>query len=721
MTIARVALDTPLYTLFDYQAAELTAADVGRLVRVPFGRRRRIGVIAEITAASTVETSRLKAVDQVLRDTPALPADILGLLRFSADYYQYPIGQAIMSALPPLLRAEPRGEPARFYSLAAAFEDTRLGPVQRRIVDALKEGGTVPAQALRNLAPSAAAALRALLERGIVQLAPPPLASTPGRAASTAGSAQLNIEQQRAVAEFFETANRSVPALLFGVTGSGKTEVYLQLVARALTHGNQVLILAPEINLTPQLEQRFRQRFPAAEIVFAHSGLSAAARRAQWLAAAEGRADIVIGTRLAVFIPLPRLGLIVVDEEHDSSFKQQERFRYSARDIAVFRAHDQNIPIVLGSATPSLETYYNAKQGRYRLLQLKQRAHADALPARIECIDSRAYKPTDGLSLPLLSALRENLALGQQSLVFINRRGFAPILWCRACTWAPSCTRCSANMTWHKAQQRLCCHHCGRTLRAPTACPQCGAADLTPLGEGSQRVEQALESALPEARVCRVDADSMRSKQRWRAVESAMRGGQIDILAGTQMLAKGHDFPNLSLVGVVNIDGALLSADFRAAERIFALLVQVTGRAGRAGLPGRALIQTAYPDHPLFEALKANDYASYAESLLDQRQRAGFPPFCHQALIRAEALSLTAALAFLHRFAAFVASLGLPLKIYDAVAARMAKVAGKERAQLLLQAAKRGPLQAALTQARAEFMRTTKDVRWSIDVDPQDF
>lgn len=722
MSIARVALDTPLYTLFDYAAADIVADDIGRLVRVPFGTRKRIGVIVEVTDSADIEPARLKAIEQVLRDVPALPSDILNLLRFSADYYHYPIGQAVMATLPPLLRGDARSAPPLFYALAGALDGIRLGPVQRKIVEALSAEGVVAAKLLRRIAPSASTALKSLLERGIVQLAAvQPATSACAGAIANESPMRLSEAQQHAVDRFFASDDRLTPALLFGVTGSGKTEVYLQLVAQTLARGGQALVLAPEINLTPQLEQRFRERFPSAEIVFAHSGLPASARRAQWLAAAEGRADIVIGTRLAVFIPLPRLGLIVVDEEHDSSFKQQERFRYSARDIAVFRAHDNRIPMVLGSATPSLETYHNAKVGRYRLLELKHRAHAAALPPQIECIDSRAYKPVDGLSLPLLTALRGNLAHGEQSLVFINRRGYAPVLWCRACAWAPACTRCSANMTWHKAQHRLCCHHCGRIVPQPRACPQCGAPDLTPLGEGSQRIEQALEAALPEARICRVDADSMRPKNRWRTVERAMREGALDILAGTQMLAKGHDFPNLSLVGVVNVDGALLSADFRAAERLFALLVQVTGRAGRADRPGRALIQTAYPDHPLFSALKTHDYAGYADLLLEQRQRAGFPPFRHQALIRAEAPALEAALAFLAAFASVIRELGLPVKVYDPVAARMAKVAGRERAQLLLQAAKRQPLQTALTQARNRLSGNARKVRWAIDVDPQDF
>lgn len=717
MRIARVAVDTPLFTLFDYLAGELDETAIGRLVRVPFGRRTRLGVVFEIADSSSVDVARLKPVIGVIDAVPRLTGDVLALLAFTADYYQYPIGAATLASLPPLLRAGPPRPRPGWYRLCGA-RPQRLGKVQQRIVDHLVAHGASAETVLRALAPTAAKALQTLLDHGaIVRSEAPPVELDRAR---TAGDLRLTSAQQAALAAIVADTSRK-PALLFGVTGSGKTEIYLQLVARALARGEQVLLLAPEINLTPQLEARFRARFPNAEIVFAHSGMAAAQRREQWVAAAEGRADVVIGTRLAVFTPMPRLGLIIVDEEHDASFKQQDRFRYSARDAAVFRARDANVMIVLGSATPSLESYANALRSRYTLLKLDERAHTGAQPPRIELVDTRAYVPVEGLSLPLTGALAENFAAGRQSLVFINRRGYAPVIWCRVCTWAPTCTRCDSHLIWHKAQRRLCCHHCGQLRSVPEQCPDCGAAELAALGEGTQRIEEALAAALPGARIRRVDADSMRVRGGWKNLERAMHKGEVDVLVGTQMLAKGHDFPNLSLVGVLNSDGALLSADFRAGERLFALLLQVTGRAGRRETQGRALIQTAFPAHPLFAALAAHDYAGYAEMLLEQRRQAGFPPYCHQALLRAEAATLTQAIALLEEFAGFLRTLELPLSVFDSVPARLARLAGRERAQLLVQAAQRAPLHAALTRLREKFATSSRAVRWNIDVDPQEF
>lgn len=716
MRVARVAVDTPLFTLFDYLAGELDDTAIGRLVRVPFGKRSRLGVVFELSDSSSVDVARLKAITEVIDAVPPLTRDVLALLAFSADYYQYPIGAATLGSLPPLLReGSPRARP-EWYRLCGTLPP-RLGKVQQRIVDYLSAHGVSAEHALRTLAPTAAKALQALLDRGVIARSDaPPVEIDRAR---TSSDVPLTTAQQAALAAIGGEPRR--PVLLFGVTGSGKTEIYLQLVAQALARGEQALILAPEINLTPQLDARFRERFPNAEIVFAHSGMAAAQRREQWIAAAQGRADVVIGTRLAVFTPMPRLGLIVIDEEHDASFKQQDRFRYSARDAAVFRARHANVTIVLGSATPSLESYANAKRGRYTLLRLNERAHAAAQSPRIELIDTRAYIPAEGLSLPLRTALAENLAHGRQSLVFINRRGYAPVLWCRACTWAPTCTRCDSHLIWHKAQQRLCCHHCGQLRSVPAQCPDCGAPDLAALGEGTQRIEEALASALPGARIRRVDTDSMRARNGWNRLERAMHKGEVDVLVGTQMLAKGHDFPNLSLVGVLNSDGALLSADFRAGERLFALLLQVAGRAGRRETQGRALIQTAFPGHPLFAALAAQDYAGYAETLLEQRRQAGFPPYCHQALLRAEAATLAPAIALLEEFAAFLRALELPLSVFDSVPARLARLAGRERAQLLVQAVQRAPLHEALTRLREKFATGSRTVRWSIDVDPQDF
>lgn len=716
MRIARVAVDTPLFTLFDYLVGAHAEIVAGQLVRVPLGKRTRLGVVFEVSDSTEIDTARLKPVSEVLSHLPRLTADVLALLKFSADYYQYPIGAATLASLPPLLRESGAVRPAQAWYRLGRTDAARLCAAQQRLITHLEAHGPSSDAALRALA--SGKTLRTLLERGLIELCATPANAVPPE--TIADGPELTAAQG-AVLSRLAAGPAGKPVLLFGITGSGKTEIYLQLVAQALLREQQALVLVPEINLTPQLEARFRSRFPHAEIVFAHSGMAAAQRREQWVAAAQGHADIVIGTRLAVFSPMPRLGLIIVDEEHDASFKQQDRFRYSARDAAVFRAHYLNVMIVLGSATPSLESYANAKRGRYELLTLGERAHADAQPPVIELIDTRAYLPAEGLSLPLRTALADNLAAGRQSLVFINRRGYAQILWCRACTWTPTCTRCDSHLVWHKAQHRLCCHHCGQLRAVPPTCPDCGATELAALGEGTQRVEEALAAALPGARIRRVDADSMRARSGWKNLERAMHKGEVDVLVGTQMLAKGHDFPNLALVGVINSDGALLSADFRAGERLFAQLLQVTGRAGRRDTQGRALIQTAFPGHPLFAALAAQDYAAYAEILLEQRRQAGFPPFCHQALLRAEAATLAPAVALLDEFARFLRALELPITVFDAVAARMARLAGRERAQLLVQAAQRAPLQQALTRLREHFGIRSRPVRWSIDVDPQDF
>jgi primosomal protein N' (replication factor Y) len=435
--------------------------------------------------------------------------------------------------------------------------------------------------------------------------------------------------------------------LLFGVTGSGKTEVYLRLIERMLAAGRQVLLLVPEINLTPQLEGRVRARFPGSVVVSLHSELAEAARERNWRAAFAGEAAIVLGTRLAIFTPMPCLGLIVVDEEHDASFKQQDGMRYSARDVAVFRAHQLRIPVLLGSATPSLESWANAQGRRYGLLTLSERANPEATLPAVQLVDTRKMKVADGVSEPLLAAIRTRLERGEQSLIFLNRRGYAPVLACAACGWVSRCQRCAANLVLHLADRRLRCHHCGFEGRVPIACPTCGNQDVHPFGRGTQRLESWLTEQFPKARILRVDRDSVKSRKQWEAMLEQIHGGDADILVGTQMLAKGHDFPKLTLVGVLGADAALFAADWRAPERLFAQLMQVAGRAGRAELKGEVLIQTEYPDHPLFAALAAHDYPGFAAALLKEREQAGFPPYAFQAMLRAEAPEMADAIAFL--------------------------------------------------------------------------
>jgi primosomal protein N' (replication factor Y) (superfamily II helicase) len=531
------------------------------------------------------------------------------------------------------------------------------------------------------------------------------------------------LPEQQAAVEAITSARGFETFLLHGVTGSGKTEVYLRAIDAVLAAGKQALMLVPEIALTPQLEQRVSERFPGAHIVSAHSGVADAARARGFLDALEGRADIVLGTRLSVFMPLPRLGLIVVDEEHDASFKQQEGLRYSARDVAVFRAKQLDLPIVLGSATPALETFHHAISGRYRLLELHHRAVAEA-PPDVRTVDTRKEKLQDGLSAALIEALGERLARREQSLVFLNRRGYAPVLACPACGWISRCRRCAANMVVHLADQRLRCHHCGLEAGIPKACPDCGNQDIHPFGRGTQRLEAALSERFPEARILRIDRDSASTPAKWQALLAAIHAGDADILVGTQMLAKGHDFPRLTLVGVVGADAALFAADFRAPERLFAQLMQVGGRSGRHDLPGEVLIQTEYPTHPLYRALVEHDYNAFARNQLDERQMAGFPPFSYQALLRAEAREMSQALEFLA--AARDAALKLAgdaVALYDPVPMRMARLKNLDRAQLLVESHSRPALQSFLAtwNGTLQEIKASRELRWHLDVDPLEY
>jgi primosomal protein N' (replication factor Y) len=584
------------------------------------------------------------------------------LLRFSADYYHHPLGAVIMGTLPTRLR--------------------RIAALPRR----------------RAPQPEVAA--------GILPVAAPAPA--------------LTEEQAQAVAEICRGLGAFRPFLLLGITGSGKTEVYLHAIAATLAAGRQALVLVPEIALTPQLEALIRGRFPDTETVSLHSGLAEVERLEHWQAASSGRARIVLGTRLAVFVPLPHLGLIVVDEEQDSSFKQGEGFRYSARDIAVVRARQRAVPVVLGSATPAIETYHNAVSGRYALLELTRRIGAP--PPRIACIDTRGEKLSDGLSQRLLTALRDCIARGEQALVFINRRGYAPVLMCRSCGWISGCRRCSARLVLHLPERRLCCHHCGQVAPPPAACPDCGNPDLAPVGQGTQRVEEALGRLIPQARILRIDRDTTRRRRAWHAMRQRIHERDVDILVGTQILAKGHDFPHLNLVGVLNADSQLYGSDFRAAERLFALLTQVAGRAGRGGVQGEVLIQTEFPHHPLYAALRDRDYRAFADSVLAERRQTGFPPFVHQALLRAEAPRLATALQFLAEAARCSKALDRQLTAYDPVPAALARRAGRERAQLLVQSASRRRLREFLDAWRDTLASSVSTrARWAIDVDPLEF
>ncbi len=660
MPFLRVALDLPLHRLFDYLSDEAVVADVGLRVRVPFGRGERIGVIVAVTGESDWPVQQLKPAIAILRDIPPLPADFFRLCKFASTYYQAPLGEVIQQALPVGLK--------------------RPLPAARRNVAGKKS--------------------------------PPPVV------------APLLTDEQKEVIDAVHETDGFVPFLLHGVTGSGKTEVYLHLIERVLAQGRQALILVPEINLTPQLEGHVRSRFGDVVVVALHSELAEAARERNWRAAFSGEAGIVLGTRLAVFTPMPRLGLIVVDEEHDPSFKQQDGMRYSARDVAVFRARDLAIPVLLGSATPSLESWANAEAGRYRKLHLLQRANPLASLPSIRLLDTRRQVLKEGISDPVLEAIGQRLERREQSLVFLNRRGYAPVLACSACGWISRCRRCAANLVLHLADRQMRCHHCGFETRVPKACPTCGNQDIHPFGRGTQRLELWLQERFPEARIIRVDRDSVKSRRQWEAVLEQIHSGQADILVGTQMLAKGHDFPKLTLVSVIGADAALFAADWRAPERLFAQLMQVAGRAGRAELKGEVHIQTEYPDHPLYGALLAHDYPAYAGVLLGEREQAGFPPYAFQAMLRAEAPEMSDSMAFLGAARALAVVDQHPdVLLYDPVPMKLSRLANLERGQLLVESSSRRALQTFLPLWRQaiEGIKASSRLRWHLEVDPFEF
>ncbi len=661
MTIARVVLDVPLAREFDYLAGEATAADVGQRVVVPFGQRTVLGILVGLVATSDVPDDRLRPIQAVLRETPALPDALLQFLRFCASYYHQPIGQVMIQALPPALRRpvawKPRKVRRRSKSPAPGHHQHVLTAAQQQVVETIGRDLVTPRFAVH---------------------------------------------------------------LLQGITGSGKTEVYLALAQRVLEAGRLVLLLVPEINLTPQLLARVQAQFPAAELLELHSQLAATARVRVWLALFEPGPRVVVATRLAILCPLPDLGLVVVDEEHDASYKQQEGLRYSARDLAVLRARDAECVVVLGSATPSLESLAQVQRGRYQAQVLAQRADPRARPPRIELVDTTVWPAVDGLSEPAITALSAALERREQSLVFLNRRGFSPALWCGQCAWMAACPRCSGRLVVHLRARQCRCHLCGLQKAIPRHCPHCGNADLRPAGDGTQRLEARLRSVWPSARVLRVDADTMSGKDSFETLRADMLEGRVDMAVGTQMLSKGHDFPALTTVVVVNADQALFSADFRASERLLSQLLQVAGRAGRAGLPGRVFVQTAHPAHPVFQALLQGDYLAYANVMLDERRLVGFPPYSHQALLRADGLQAAAVEAFLAR-AAVLAPAIPEVELFDAVPAPIGRVANRHRFQLLVQAPERHRLQTFLT-AWVALLRAepAAGVHWVMDVDPVD-
>lgn len=719
-SILRVALDVPLPKLFDYRANGATRDDIGRRVLVPFGKKRVVGVIVEVAAKSAISDHRLRAAEKILRDMPPLASEWLALAEFCAGYYHYPLGQVVMAALPPRLRtAKPIPDAPVVYVLTPAGKDAlaELSARQKRRRALLGRLASGPASMVELSAHGAGASalLRPCIESGWVTAAEAPRTAPRFVAAHT-----LTPEQQQSFEAMRGGLSGFGVRLLYGITGSGKTEVYLCLIAQVLERGRQALVLVPEIALTPALETAFRARFPGAHIAIQTSAMAELARARGWLDAQSGRADIVLGTRLAAFAPLPRLGVIVVDEEQDASFKQQEGLRYSARDVAIVRARSAGVPVVLCSATPSLESFHHAQSGKYALSRLTRRAIEEAALPVIRLIDTRNETPRDGIASRLADALAARLARGEQALVFLNRRGYAPVLACPACDWVSGCRRCSAHLVVHLGEKLLRCHHCGLAVPIPRTCPQCGNTDLQAFGRGTQRIETALAERFPGANVLRIDSDAARG--RGKLEDLLQRAARADILVGTQILAKGHHFERLTLVGVLGADSGLFSGDYRASERTFAQLQQVAGRSGRAKLPGEVLIQTRYPHHALYRSLVNHDFTGFAGNLLAERRVAGFPPFVFEAALRAESRDAHRALRFLQEALAHAPKERASITLFDPAPMSLARLAGLERAQMLLQSGSRPRLQAFL-HAWSEWLHAAPahGVRWHLDVDPIEF
>ena len=721
MIYHRIAVNVPLSDgLLTYSHSE--PLPPGTRVLVPFRNKTVVGIVWETDIAPDMDTARILSVQTAFSDEPPLPESWRDLLSFTSRYYHYPTGQAVFAALPQGLketRAVEMPQPPLFYALNEAGRAQTPPPARfnkkASLWDALLSGGMTMA-ALKQVNAQAAKLIEDWAEQGWIETAE---AAKPVLRSS---EFQLNANQQKASDEIQTTFGSFQPFLLYGITGSGKTEVYFDAMAKVLAQGRQVLFLLPEINLTPQLLKRVENRFADVPTAVLHSQMAAGRRTQDYLRAMLGQAKLVIGTRLAVFTPLPDVGLIVVDEEHDGSFKQDNELRYHARDLAVWRAKQSGCPVVLGSATPSLESWHKAQSGAYRLLQLTERAHTAAQLPQVDILNVGRLKLDNGFSPQALQLLKQNFEAGGMSLVYLNRRGFAPALFCGDCGHTFGCPNCSAKMVLHQRARQLRCHHCDHREPIPFKCPDCGNQDLTAVGHGTQRVEETLRAFLPKAAVVRVDRDSTAHKNDWADLYRRIADNEIDILVGTQMLAKGHDFARLNLVIVLNADGSLYSADFRAPERLFAELMQVSGRAGRADKPGKVLIQTQLPEHPVFAAVKAQDYAVFAENELNERQMFAMPPFGFQTAVRADAPRVADAMEFLNAAKETLAPL-LPESVsqFGAAPMLMVRLAERERAQIFLESTSRQDLHRAVS-LWVQVLQQNRDgkIRWSVDVDVQE-
>ncbi len=744
--VLRIALPVPLPTLFDYLPPEHGEAVVGGRVTVPFGRGCRTGLVVAAGADSGVPADQLKRVERVIDARPLLDTELMQSLRWAADYWLGAPGEVYTGALPVALRgtrAVPSLDSEGWVLSDAGHEALRSGRrrgTSRALLLALQDGARSTDTLQGQLDSGWRAAARRLRNAGLIHnCAPPPEASVrpaqkrgdphtspdPPRPPPAVGAVpsddgpQLNPGQQTAIDAVADSFGHFQPFVLDGVTGSGKTEVYIHLIQKTLAAGRQALLLVPEIGLAPQNLRRLRQRL-GVEVDVLHSNRADGARMRSWLRARDGRARVILGTRSALFTPLPRAGLIIVDEEHDASYKQQDGFRYHGRDLALVRGRALNVPVLLGSATPSLETLANVANARYHRLHLPHRTGEHSAPT-VEIIDVRSQRLQNGLSPRLLQAVHACVARGEQALVFRNRRGYAPVLLCHACGWHAECPRCERPMTLHARQRRLRCHHCGRERPVPDQCPDCGHAALTPQGHGTERLEESLRTRFATVPILRIDSETMRRRDAFTQTLQRLDRDEAAILVGTQMLAKGHDLPNLTLVAIVGVDEGLNSIDYRATERLAQLIVQVAGRAGRARKPGRVLLQTHHPDHPLLHTLLRQGYAAVAAELLDERKTLQLPPFGRQILLRAEAREREHVDAFLH-----AAQASLPahpaLRCAGPMPAPMPLRAGRQRGQLLLEADPRSAIAAAMRDWHRDLgkLATARRVRWSLDVDPVD-
>lgn len=719
MIYHHIALNTILPPL---TYAHTEALPLGRRVVVPLRGKQVVGVVWQSGVTPDIDLNKILPIIQVFEDEPVLPLAWRELVQFTARYYYYPLGQTLFTALPSALK-EPKAveipQPIQFFTFNVIGRVQPAPPkhhAKKLAVWQALMAGAVDLPSLRQITPSATKLIEDYQQQGWLDI------STEAVPIIPPARHLLNAEQANAVTHIQEKLGSYQPFLLHGITGSGKTEVYFEAMAQVLAQGKQVLFLLPEINLTPQLLHRVAQRFPNMPTAVLHSRASAGQRSRDYLRAMLGQAKLVIGTRLAVFTPLADLGLVVVDEEHDHSFKQDSELRYHARDLAIWRARQANCPIVLGSATPSLESWYKAQTGAYQLLSLPNRAREKAQPPVVEILDVRHIHLDNGISPQVLDLLRKNYQAGGMSLVYLNRRGFAPALFCGDCGHTFGCPNCSAKMVLHQRAGQLRCHHCDFRQRIPTSCSECGNQDLTAIGQGTQRIEETLRNALPHAQIARIDRDSVSRKNAWEDIYQQIANNRIDVLVGTQMLAKGHDFAQLNLVVVLNADGALFSSDFRAPERLFAELMQVSGRAGRAEQMGRVVIQTRLPEHPVFTAIKAQDYVLFANRELEERKMFGLSPYGFQSAVRADAVQLSEAVDFLNAIRDVVAPI-LPEKVFQlgAVPMLMTRLAERERAQIFIESTDRKALHHALglwAQVLAQYRDGA--IRWHIDVDAQD-